>query len=64
MKVVLSGSWVSMLLVFAYVDILGFWRADVIDGALDGTVPGGGVQVDESFLAPWPRCTYSCRASW
>ena len=35
-KVVLSGLWVSMLFVFAYVDIFGFWRADVINGALDG----------------------------
>ena len=33
-KVVLSGLWVSMLFVFAYVDIFGFWRTDVINGAL------------------------------
>ena len=26
-KVVLSGLWISMLFVFAYVDIFGFWRA-------------------------------------
>jgi hypothetical protein len=32
-KVVLSGCWISTLFVFAYVDIFGFWRADVIDGA-------------------------------
>jgi hypothetical protein len=41
-KVVLSGLWISMLFVFAYVDIFGFWRADVIDGALAGEVPGPG----------------------
>ena len=32
----MSGLWVSMLFVFAYVDIFGFWRADVIDGASAG----------------------------
>jgi hypothetical protein len=39
-KIVLSGLWISMLFVFAYVDIFGFWRDEVINGALDGTVPG------------------------
>lgn len=34
-KIVLSGLWVAMLFVFAFVDIFGFWRADVINGALD-----------------------------
>ena len=41
-KVVLSGLWISMLFVFAYVDIFGFFRADVITGALAGTLPGPG----------------------
>jgi Family of unknown function (DUF6326) len=50
-KVVLSGLWVSMLFVFAYVDIFGFWRTDVINGALDGKVPGGGFDIDQAFLA-------------
>ena len=50
-KVVLSGLWVSMLFVFAYVDIFGFWRADVINGALDGKVPGAGFDIDQSFLS-------------
>jgi hypothetical protein len=31
-KVVLCGLSISMLFVFAYVDIFGFWRADVING--------------------------------
>ena len=31
-----------MLFVFAYVDIFGFFRADVVNGALTGTVPGAG----------------------
>ncbi|GAA2103075.1 hypothetical protein GCM10009841_20020 [Microlunatus panaciterrae] len=48
-KVVLSGLWVSMLFVFAYVDIFGFWRADVIYGALHGRVPGG-VEISQVFL--------------
>jgi hypothetical protein len=50
-KVVLSGLWISMLFVFAYVDIFGFWRADVINGALGGKVPGPGFQIDQAFLA-------------
>ena len=49
-KVVLSGLWISMLFVFAYVDIFGFWRADVIDGALAGVVPGPGFAIDQAFL--------------
>jgi hypothetical protein len=49
-KVVLSGLWISMLFVFAYVDIFGFWRADVINGALTGTVPGAGFTINQSFL--------------
>ena len=49
-KVVLSGLWISMLFVFAYVDIFGFWRADVIDGALAGEVPGPGFEINQTFL--------------
>jgi Family of unknown function (DUF6326) len=49
-KVVLSGLWISTLFVFAYVDIFGFWRADVIDGALGGTVPGAGFEIGQTFL--------------
>ena len=50
-KVVLCGLWISMLFVFAYVDIFGFWRADAIDGALLGKVPGPGFKIDQAFLA-------------
>lgn len=49
-KVVLSGLWISMLFVFAYVDIFGFWRADVLNGALAGTVPGPGFEINQTFL--------------
>ena len=49
-KVVLSGLWICMLFVFAYVDIFGFWRTDVINGALDGKVPGPGFEINQAFL--------------
>lgn len=49
-KVVLCGLWISMLFVFAYVDIFGFWRADVINGALAGKVPGTGFEINQTFL--------------
>ena len=49
-KIVLSGLWISTLFVFAYVDIFGFWRADVLNGALAGEVPGAGLGVDQAFL--------------
>ena len=49
-KVGLSGLWVSMLFVFAYLDIFGFWRTDAINGALDGKVPGAGFDINQTFL--------------
>ena len=49
-KVLLGGLWISMLFVFAYVDIFGFWRADVINGALAGTVPRAGFEISQTFL--------------
>lgn len=49
-KVKLGGLWASMLFVFAYVDIFGFWRSDVIKGALAGQVPGAGADINQSFL--------------
>jgi hypothetical protein len=50
-RIVLSGLWVTMLFVFAYVDIFGFWRADVVNGALAGEVPGPGFTIGQAFLA-------------
>ncbi len=50
-KVVLSGLWISTLFVFAYVDIFGFWRAEVIKGALAEKVSGAGFAINQSFLA-------------
>lgn len=49
-KVVLSGLWISMLMVFAYVDIFGFFRADMIKGALAGKLPVVGFAIDQRFL--------------
>lgn len=49
-KVVLAGLWTAMLFVFAYVDIFAFWRADVIEGALAGEVPGPGFTIGQAFL--------------
>ena len=42
-KLVLSALWITMLFVFAYVDIFGFYRADVLDAALDGRVASHGL---------------------
>ncbi|WP_066372055.1 DUF6326 family protein [Herbidospora mongoliensis] len=49
-KVVLCGLWVTTLFVFAYVDIFGFYRADVINGVLGGEVSGPGFAIDQRFL--------------
>lgn len=49
-KVVLSGLWVSMLFVFAYVDIFASLRADVVRGVLDGKVAGEGFTINQTFL--------------
>jgi hypothetical protein len=50
-KVVLSGLWVAMLFVFAYVDIFGFFRADMINGSLAGKMPETGFEIGQRFLA-------------
>jgi hypothetical protein len=49
-KLVLAGLWISMLFVFAYVDIFTFWRADAINGALQHKIPGTGFRIDQGFL--------------
>ncbi|GGN85174.1 hypothetical protein GCM10010112_65320 [Actinoplanes lobatus] len=49
-RVVLCGLWITTLFVFAYVDIFGFYRADVINGVLAGEVPGTGFTIDQTFL--------------
>ncbi len=37
-RVVIASLWISMLFVFAYVDIFAFFRADVLQNALAGKV--------------------------
>jgi hypothetical protein len=49
-KVVLCGLWVATLLMFAYVDIFGFFRADVINGVLAREVSGTGLAINQTFL--------------
>ncbi len=39
-----------MPFVFAYVDIFGFYRADVLDAALDGKVATTAFTVNQVFL--------------
>jgi hypothetical protein len=50
-KLVLAVLWISTLLVFAFVDILGFYRDDVLEAALDGRVATTDFTVDQVFLA-------------
>ena len=49
-KLVLSALWTAMLFVFAYVDIFGFFRADVLEAALDGELATTGFTIDQTFL--------------
>ena len=55
-KVLLGGLWISMLFVFAYVDVFGFWRADVINGALVGSLILG--LLDNFGRALFPDLSY------
>jgi hypothetical protein len=36
--------------VFAYVDIFGFFRADILEAALDGKMAAMGITIDQMFL--------------
>lgn len=49
-RLVFSSLWIATMFVFAYVDIFGFWRDDVLRGALGGEVPGVGFTIDQTFL--------------
>ena len=49
-KLVLSALWITMLFVFAYVDIFGFYRADVLNAAHDGKMANTGFRVNQTFL--------------
>ena len=48
-KHVLSALWITMLFVFAYVDIFAFFRADVLKAALDGKIATTGFTVNQRF---------------
>jgi hypothetical protein len=50
-KLVICALWIAMLFVFAYVDILGFYRADVLNAALDGEIATTGFTVNQTFLS-------------
>ncbi len=49
-KLVLCALWVTVLFVFAYVDLFGLYRADVLDAALDGKMATTAFTVDQVFL--------------
>jgi len=49
-KVLLCALWISMLFVFAYVDIFGFFRSDILKAALDGKVATTDFTVSQTFL--------------
>src|SRR5664279_5440502 len=49
-KIVLSALWITMLFVFAYVDIFGFYRTDVLRAALNGKVATTSFAVNQTFL--------------
>lgn len=47
-KLKISALWITILFIFAYVDIFSFFRAEIIQGALAGKVAG--FQIDQTFL--------------
>lgn len=49
-RLMLTALWTATLFVFAYVDILGFYRDDVLEAAMNGRVAGTSVAVDQTFL--------------
>ena len=49
-KHILSALWVATLFVFAYVDIFGFFRADVLNAALEGEITTTGLAANQTFF--------------
>jgi len=47
-RIVISGLWITMLFVFAYVDIFGFFRAEILQAAMAGKVAV--FDVSQTFL--------------
>lgn len=53
-KLVLSAPWITMLCVYAHVDIFGSYRADVLKTALDGRVATTGQRIRVvGWMRPW-----------
>lgn len=50
-KVRLSALWIAMLFVFAYVDLFGLYRRDVLDKALKGKMATTDFAINQVFLA-------------
>ena len=48
-KLKIAALWATMMLLFAYVDIFGYFKPGFIQGIIAGT-PGMGVQIDQGFL--------------
>ena len=49
-KHILSALWVTTLFLFAYIDIFGFFRADVLNAALDGEISHTGFAANQTFF--------------
>jgi hypothetical protein len=49
-RLLLCALWIALPFVFAYVDIFGLFRADVLEAALDGRVAATQLTVDQTFL--------------
>ncbi len=47
-KLKISALWVTVMLLFAYGDIFGFFRTGFIEGVMAGTVSG--IQINQLFL--------------
>lgn len=47
-KLKISALWIAMMFIFAYVDIFGFFRQDIIDGIMVGKVAT--FQINQVFL--------------
>ena len=50
-RIVLSGLWVSALFACSFTVLFGFYRRDVVSGALAGNVTGTALEIDQTFLA-------------
>lgn len=50
-RVLLAGLWTSTVFVCSFTVLFGFYRADVAEGVLAGTVPGESFEIGQAFLA-------------